>query len=85
MLSYGYWKTRFAGDPNVLGKKMVLNGYPITIVGVSRAGFDGVEPGYSPQIRVSHDDEARARRRVSTRSTIGAAASCRSSAASSRG
>jgi hypothetical protein len=52
VLSYGYWKTRFAGDPNVLGKKLVLNGYPITVVGVSRLGFDGVEPGYSPQIRV---------------------------------
>jgi predicted permease len=52
VLSYGYWKTRFGGDLNVLGKKLVLNGYPITIVGVSQAGFDGVEPGYSPQIRV---------------------------------
>jgi predicted permease len=30
----------------------VLNGYPLTIVGVGRAGFDGVEPGYSPQIRI---------------------------------
>jgi predicted permease len=52
VLSYGYWKTRFAADPAVIGKKIVLNGYPLTIVGVSRAGFDGVEPGYSPQIRV---------------------------------
>jgi predicted permease len=52
VLSYGYWKTRFAGSPDVLGKKLVLNGYPITIVGVSQPGFDGVEPGYSPQIRV---------------------------------
>src|SRR5215471_15130976 len=33
-------------------KKLMLNGYPITIIGVSQAGFDGVEPGYSPQIRV---------------------------------
>ena len=52
VLSYGYWKTRFSGDPHVLGKKLVLNGYPITVIGVSRQGFDGVEPGYSPQIRV---------------------------------
>jgi predicted permease len=52
VLSYGYWKTRFAGDPSVIGRKIVLNGYPLTIVGVSRKGFDGVEPGYSPQIRV---------------------------------
>src|SRR5437764_679735 len=52
VLSYGYWKTRFAGAPDVIGKKITLNGYPLTIVGVSQAGFDGVEPGYSPQIRV---------------------------------
>ena len=52
VLSYGYWKSRFAADPKVLGRKLVLNGYPITIVGVSNPGFDGVEPGYSPQIRV---------------------------------
>src|SRR5215470_6735323 len=35
VLSYGYWKTRFGGDPKVLGRKLVLNGFPITIVGVS--------------------------------------------------
>jgi len=29
-----------------------VNGYPLTIVGVSQAGFDGVEVGTSPQIRV---------------------------------
>ena len=51
-LSYGYWKTRFAGDPNVLGKKIVVNGFPLTVVGVSQAGFDGTEVGISPQIRV---------------------------------
>ena len=52
VLSYGYWKSRFAADPGVIGKKIVLNGYPLTIVGVSREGFDGVEPGYAPQIRI---------------------------------
>jgi predicted permease len=52
VLSYGYWKTRFAADPGVIGRKIVLNGYPLTIVGVSRKGFDGVEPGYAPQLRV---------------------------------
>jgi predicted permease len=52
VLSYAYWKTRFVADPNVIGRKIVMNGYPLTIVGVSRQGFDGVEPGYSPQVRV---------------------------------
>ena len=52
VLSYTYWKTRFAGDRAVIGKRIVVNGYPLTIIGVSQAGFDGVQPGYSPQIRV---------------------------------
>ena len=52
VLSYGFWKTRFGGDPGAIGKRILVNGYPLTIVGVSRAGFDGVEMGYSPQIRV---------------------------------
>ncbi|MDE3165583.1 MAG: ABC transporter permease [Acidobacteriota bacterium] len=52
VLSYRYWKTRFSGDPGVLGRKLVIDGYPFTIVGVSAATFDGVEPGYAPQIRI---------------------------------
>jgi predicted permease len=52
LLSYGYWSARFARDPGVIGKKLVLNGYPFTIAGVSPAGFDGTDPGYSPQVRI---------------------------------
>ncbi|HEV2445919.1 MAG TPA: ABC transporter permease, partial [Candidatus Sulfopaludibacter sp.] len=52
ILSYGYWKTRFNRDPAVVGKKLVVNGYPMTVVGVSQEGFDGLEVGYSPQIRI---------------------------------
>ncbi len=52
VLSYRYWKTRFAGDRNVIGKKIVVNGSSLIIVGVSQPGFDGVEPGYSPQVRI---------------------------------
>lgn len=52
VLSYGYWKTRFNGDRGILGKKLIVNGYPLTIVGVSQEGFNGLEVGYSPQIRV---------------------------------
>lgn len=52
VLSYRYWLSRFAGDPGVIGKKLLINGYPITVAGVSQAGFDGTDPGYSTQIRV---------------------------------
>jgi hypothetical protein len=36
----------------VIGTRILVNGYPLTIVGVSQAGFDGVEVGTSPQIRI---------------------------------
>src|SRR5215472_15134554 len=52
VISYRYWISRFARNPNVIGKKILVNGYPLTIVGVSQAGFDGTTPGSAPQIRV---------------------------------
>ena len=52
VLSYAYWKARFGGDRGVVGKRIIVDGYPLTVVGVSQAGFNGMEPGSSPQIRV---------------------------------
>lgn len=52
VLSHQYWINRFAGDPHVVGKKMLVNNYPMTIVGVSAAGFVGLDPSQAPQIRV---------------------------------
>jgi hypothetical protein len=47
VLSYGYWVSRFASDRGVVGKKILVNGYPMTIVGVSAAGFAGLDPADS--------------------------------------
>jgi len=52
VLSYGYWRSRFAGNPAVIGHKIELNGHQFTIIGVSQAGFSGTDPGYAPQVRV---------------------------------
>ena len=52
VLSYSYWVTRFAADPGVIGQKILVNNYPMTVVGVSAAGFTGLDPSRSPQIRV---------------------------------
>src|ERR1044071_213773 len=52
VLSYPYWVTRFAADPNVVGQKMLVNDYPMTIVGVSAAGFNALDPARAPQIPV---------------------------------
>jgi predicted permease len=52
VLSYDYWETRFGRDPKAVGKKILVNNYPMTIVGVSAQGFAGMDPAESPQIRV---------------------------------
>jgi predicted permease len=52
VLSYAYWKTRFDADPAAIGQKIIVNDYPMTIVGVSAASFNGLDPATSPQIRV---------------------------------
>jgi predicted permease len=52
VLSYDYWNRRFNRDPGTIGKKILVNNYPMTIVGVSAAGFAGLDPSRSPQMRV---------------------------------
>ncbi|HSM79254.1 MAG TPA: ABC transporter permease, partial [Bryobacteraceae bacterium] len=52
VLSYPYWMRRFGGDPNVVGRKILVNRYPMEIVGVSAAGFAGLDPSRSPDVRV---------------------------------
>jgi predicted permease len=52
VLSYGYWQRRFGSDPAIVGKQIILNGKPITVVGVTPSGFYGTELSRSPDIRV---------------------------------
>jgi predicted permease len=50
VLSYGYWKRRFGLDPSILDKQLVVNGHSLTVVGVSRSGFSGVQVGQDPDL-----------------------------------
>ena len=52
VLSHNYWIERFHGDRSVLGKKILVNNYPMTIVGVSAPGFVGIDPSRAPNIRI---------------------------------
>jgi predicted permease len=45
VLSYAYWQRELASDPNVLGRKLTVNGVPLTIVGVAPRGFHGTTVG----------------------------------------
>ncbi len=39
ILTYGFWKRRFAGDPHVLGRTMTLNARSYTVIGVLGPGY----------------------------------------------
>ena len=39
LLSYASWKGRFGGDPSILGKTLVLDARPFTVVGILPEGF----------------------------------------------
>jgi predicted permease len=52
VLSNGFWTRRFGSDPGVVGKTIRLDGHPMTIVGITPAGFQGTEVGVSPDVRV---------------------------------
>ena len=40
LLSHNFWRRRFASDPGVAGRKLMLNNKPATVVGVLPASFD---------------------------------------------
>lgn len=39
LLSYQLWQSQFAADPSVLGKKVILDGYPYAVIGVMPPQF----------------------------------------------
>jgi putative ABC transport system permease protein len=51
-LSYGYWSRHFGNDPAILNKQLTVNGTALTVVGVSQAGFTGVQVGELPDVFV---------------------------------
>jgi predicted permease len=48
VLSYDFWKTQLDGDPGVVGRKVLINKHPMTVVGVAAPGFHGIDVGEVP-------------------------------------
>lgn len=42
VLGYSYWKSRFAGNPNAIGRQVNLDGHAVTVIGVAPKGFRGL-------------------------------------------
>ena len=50
VLSYESWQKRFGGDPDVVGKDVLLNNHQFKVVGIAPPGFKGTELVYTPEI-----------------------------------
>ncbi|HLY42896.1 MAG TPA: ABC transporter permease [Terracidiphilus sp.] len=57
VLSYGYWKSHFFGNANVVGRRVRLNRFTYTVLGVAPPGFRGSELFFSPDIWAPLVDE----------------------------
>ena len=47
VISHDYWMRRFSGDRGAIGKKILINDVPLTVIGVAGAGFQGEVVGTS--------------------------------------
>jgi predicted permease len=45
VLTYDYWKSRFSGNSGIVNQTVLLNGHPMTVVGVTAPGYHGFDPG----------------------------------------
>lgn len=63
MIGEGLWKRRFGADPGIVGRAIVLNGAPTTVVGIAPRGLNLISGGdiYTPlivdpskELRLSH-------------------------------
>jgi macrolide transport system ATP-binding/permease protein len=57
VLSYAYWTRRFAADPGIVGKSILINGVGYNIAGVAAAGFSGLEVGNRSDIFLALHDQ----------------------------
>jgi hypothetical protein len=50
VLSHAFWRENFGSDPGIIGQTVSLSNKPVTIAGVTPAGFQGVTLGEPPDV-----------------------------------
>ena len=45
VLSHDYWKNRLGGAGDVVGREVLINKHPMTVIGIAPAGFRGMDVG----------------------------------------
>jgi predicted permease len=53
VMSYRLWQRRFGGDPHIVGKTIQLNDGLVTVAGVMRQSFPGLNRGFSTDLWLS--------------------------------
>jgi predicted permease len=43
VLSYDYWRNRLGGAADIVGRRVLINAHPMTVIGIAPAGFRGVD------------------------------------------
>ena len=59
VISYGFWQRRFGGAPDVIGRRLMIHGVPVSIIGVTPADFSGIEVGLRFEAALLFSDEPR--------------------------
>jgi predicted permease len=52
VLAYNFWQRHYAGDRNVIGMVLRIEGAAFTIIGVTRSGFTGISADRLPEITI---------------------------------
>ncbi|HSE25103.1 MAG TPA: ABC transporter permease [Pyrinomonadaceae bacterium] len=52
VVSYSGWQKRFASDPDLVGKEILLNNHPFKVIGITPEEFRGTELIYTPDMFV---------------------------------
>jgi predicted permease len=52
VLSYGFWRRRFDGDPRAIGRTITLRGRKFVVVGILPRGFNGLSADTAPDVRI---------------------------------
>src|ERR1700720_4424895 len=60
VLSYDFWEKQLGGAPDVVGRKVLVNRHPMTIIGVAASTFKGIDVGEVPSIWIPASMSAQA-------------------------
>jgi predicted permease len=50
VLSYDFWRNQFGGAQDIVGRKVLVNQHPMTVVGVAAPTFHGIDVGEVPSV-----------------------------------